>query len=381
MSVEEFIEANIHKSTAELSLLLSKKPDFPRDYIINQIKGRKIAKSKFPFLLQINSIKFPNSRALEQASSSETAAFKTSLFSGKRAIDLTGGMGIDSYFFSKRFDVIDYVEANPELFEITKKNFTILEAENINSHCKKAEGFLRETKFYYDLIYIDPDRRAAKSKAFKIEDCEPKMTDLLPIINEKAENCLVKLSPMLDIKQALGEFKNCKTVYVIAVKNECRELLFQLKKDYSGEATIRTINLNSKTQQSFNFDFEHEQKIEVKLEVVGSYILDPNVAILKAGAFKTVSEIFNIAKLGINTHLYTSNSHVPNFPGRQFKVLKEVKLRKGELKQANVICKNFPLSPEQIKSKYKIKDGGKKFLIALTDMNNQKKVYLCELEI
>ena len=182
----------------------------------------------------------------------------------------------------------------------------------------------------------------------------------------------------MNCRDQLGEFKNCKSVYVIAVNNECKELLFHLKKDYSGEATIRTINLNNKTQQSFNFDFEQEQNTEVKFDVVGSYILDPNVAILKAGAFKTVSEIFNIAKIGINTHLYTSNSHVPNFPGRQFKILKEVKLRKGELKQVNVICKNFPLSTDQIKSKYKIKDGGKQFLIALTDMNNQKKVYLCE---
>ena len=239
MNVEKFIEENAHKSSAELSLMLSKRNELPRDYIINQINGRKKAKSKFPFLLEYPEIEFPDSRAIEQASSELTAKYKASLFSGDRFADLSGGMGLDAYFFSKQFKEGNYLELNPVLFAKSQANFQVLKAINIEAKNESAEQFIENTSNTFDLIYLDPDRRAAKSKAFKIDDCEPNLKEVLPLIWKKTNSCLVKLSPMLDISQALSELDNCKRVYVVAVKNDCKELLFHLEKGLQVQPALK----------------------------------------------------------------------------------------------------------------------------------------------
>lgn len=379
MNVQEFIQNHKDKSVTELSLLLSKKPELPKEFIINQINGRKRAKAKFPFLLEFPDFEFPNSRAIAQASSEQTAQFKASLFSGDCFADLSGGMGLDSFFFAKQFKSGFYLEQNEELFKTTSANFNVLEANNIEPYNLTAEQFIRETEQKFDLVYADPDRRASKTKAFKVDDCEPKLNHLLPLIWSKTNHCLVKLSPMLDIKQAIGELKNCKTVYVVAVKNDCKELLFHLEKDFSGEPEIKTTNIGSNQKQEFHFSFEEEQNANASLDEPQQFLLDPNVAILKAGAFKTLSQKLKIPKIGVNTHLYTSDKIQDNFPGRQFKVVEEIKLKKGKLKQANVISKNYPLKAEQIKSRFKIRDGGGDFIIAFSDLNNRKRVFKCEI--
>lgn len=379
MKVEEFIQANAHRSSAELSLILSKQTYLPRDYIINQINGLSKAKSKFPFLLDFPDFVFPNSRAIEQASSEQTAKFKASLFKGNHVADLSGGMGLDSFFFSKSFQKSTYLELNPELYQNSKENFEVLKATNISSLNQKAEDFITQTQDTFDLIYVDPDRRVTKSKAFRIDECEPKLNEILPLIWQKTNNCLVKLSPMLDIKQALEELKNCKTVYVVSVKNDCKELLFHLEKDFIGTTEIKARNLNGASSQDFDFNFDSEKTAEINFQEPQNFLLDPNVAILKAGGFKSICTQFRLNKIAINTHLYTSDLLVENFPGRQFKIEEEIKLKKGKLNQANVISKNYPLKADQIKSKFKIQDGGNEFIIALSDFKNQKRAFHCTL--
>jgi 16S rRNA G966 N2-methylase RsmD len=379
MDIEHFIRENYNKSNAELSLLLSKKSELPRDYIINQINGRNKARTKFPFLLEFKNFEFPSPRAISQASSEQAAKYKSKLFSGKRLADLSGGMGLDSYFFSKQFDYISYIEPDLKLFNLFTENIKALDAKDINCHNQLAEDFIKNSLKRFNLVYIDPDRRIAKSKAFKIDECEPNLKELLPFIWEKTDHCLVKLSPMLDIKQALTELNNCRQVIVVAIKNDCKELLFHLEKDFVGETLISTVNLNLESEQKFEFTYRLEQDAIIDYSEPYKYLLDPNVAILKSGAFKSICQKYEINKIGVNTHLYTTNQVLTNFPGRQFKIIEEVKLKKGTLSDANVISKNYPLKTEQIKSKFRIKEGGDDYLIALTDCNNKKRVFKCLL--
>lgn len=374
--IEKFIEENRKKQIPEVVLKLSKVDSYTREFIVNQIHGKQKAKSKYPFLLDIKGFKFPSPRAISQSSSQQTASNKSRFVtSGGKIADLSGGMGLDSYYFSKVADHVDYVEVDAELAALSKNNFEALNAKNIYTHNTDAKNFLENSNEKYDLVFIDPDRRLSKEKAFKIEDCEPNVAKLLPLIWEKSEQCLIKLSPMLDITQALEELNNCIEVHVVSVENECKELLFLLAKDTTKEPAIITTNLTKHNEESYTFHQSKEKERLAEFSKPQHYIYEPNSSILKSGAFKSIAYSFGLQKLAVNTHLYTSEKLADNFPGRKIEIIEVFKPKKGKIGKANVVCRNFPLSTDQLKKKYKIKDGGEYFLYACS-LNDNSKVFI-----
>lgn len=379
LDVQEFIANHKTKSIAELALLLSKNQELPKEYIINQINGKQKAPNKFPFLGQFSDYIFPSPRAFSQASSEETARYKAAILKADRVLDLSGGMGMDSYFFAQHAKQSDYVELNDKLVETAKSNFETLGAANVTSHCAKAEDFIELSTQEYDLVYLDPDRRSAKEKAFKIDDCEPNVATLLPQIWKKSKYCMVKLSPMLDIQQALTQLPNCKEVHVVSVNNDCKELLFLLEKDSKSEPNITCVNLKKENDKYFEFTFQEERTTSIEFSDIETYLYEPNASIMKAGPFKSIASQLELKKLATNTHLYTSETLLKNFPGRTLNVLDHGKPQKGFTKQANVVSRNFPLTPEQIKKKYKIKDGGNQFLYACSLEDGSKSFVVGEL--
>lgn len=378
-TVSVFIEEHKNRSTAELALLLSKKPQLPKEFILNQINGLQKAKQKLAFLVEFERFIYPSARAFSQASSEKTGTYKPGILNAKKVLDLSGGMGMDSYFFAQLAKEVTYVDWNEELVKTARANFEILKTTNITCIHSKAEDFIEQDGNHYDLVYLDPDRRAAKEKAFRIDDCEPNVAELLPDIWKKSKQCLIKLSPMLDIQQALTLLPFCKEVHVVSVDNECKELLFLLENGFEREATIHCVNIQKENTQHFEFNFEQERSTGNSLGEVQYYLYEPNASILKAGAFKTVGQQFGLIKLATNTHLYTSTELQPNFPGRIIKVLEVSKPKKGLTKQANVVCRNFNLKPEQLKKKYNIKDGGTQFLYAFSLEDGSKRFVLGEL--
>lgn len=374
-----FIEEHRNQSTAELALLLSKKPHLPKELILNQINGLQKAKQKLPFLVEFENFIYPSPRAFSQASSEKTGIYKSKIVAAKNVLDLSGGMGMDSYFFAQHAEDVTYVDMNEELVNTVRANFETLKTNNITCIHSKAEDFIEQNQNHYDLVYLDPDRRAAKEKAFKIDDCEPNVAELLPHIWKKSKRCFIKLSPMLDIQQALAQLPYCKEVHVVSVDNECKELLFLLEFGFEEPPTIHCINLLKGNTQYFEFNFEQERSAGNSLGEVQNYLYEPNASILKAGAFKTVGQQFGLTKLATNTHLYTSTELQPNFPGRIINVLEVSKPKKGLTHQANVVCRNFSMKPEQLKKKYHIKDGGIQFLYAFTLEKDSKRFVLGEL--
>lgn len=379
IEVAEFIQTHAQKSNAELALLLSKRTDLPKEYIINQINGKQKSPSKFPFLTAFPNYTFPSPRAFSQASSEKTAKYKAGILKANKVLDLSGGMGMDSYFFSQHASYSDYIELNETLVETAKSNFETLNASSIHCHHSSAEDFIAQTTAQYDLVYLDPDRRSAKEKAFRIDDCEPNVAELLPQIWTKSTHCIIKLSPMLDITQALNELENCKAVYVISVENDCKELLFLLEKDFVGESIIYCENILKTEQQSFNFNLQSEKDSITSFIDISNYLYEPNASVLKSGAFKSVANHFGVNKLATHTHLYTSTDLVQSFPGRKLRVIEVSKPKKGLIEKANVICRNYSMNPDQLKKKYKIKDGGNMYLYACSLADGTKQFILCEL--
>jgi hypothetical protein len=374
-----FIQEHRNLSPAELALLLSKKPHLNKDYIISQVNGLQKVKQKFPFLEDLGSFRFPSPRAFAQASSQLAAAYKASLIEGSSLIDLNGGMGMDSYFFSKRFEQVHYNELDTELYQNTSYNFEQLGSKNISCSNSRAEELIQEKDLKADWIYIDPDRRVQQSGAFKIEDCEPNVLNLLPKIWEKTERCMIKLSPMLDISLALEQLPATRQVVIVSIDNDCKELLFLLEKGFSDRAQWHCVNLHKNNIQELTFYREEEENSLPAYSSPLRYLYEPNTSLMKAGAFKLICQRYNgLMKLAGNTHLYTSDKLIEDFPGRQLAIVKAVSPQKGVVEQANIVSRNFPLSPQQIKKKYRIKDGGDDFLYAVSLQDKRKLFLLCE---
>ncbi len=378
---QTFIEANKQKSVAALALLLSKKPALNKEFILSQINGIQKAKTKLPEFFNTPNIIYPSKLSMEQCSSEKTGTYKSELVKGEKMIDLTGGFGIDSYYFSKKFDQVTYIEQNKALVETTKHNFSLLKADNIKLINVTAEEFINTTEGIVDLIYIDPSRRSENERIFMLKECAPNIIDLAPKLFSITNKILVKTAPLLDIKQTLRDLKHVTKVWVVSVKNDCKEVLYLLEKDAKVEPEIYTVNF-LESNQEFHFNFQEESDTNSSYSEPLNYLYEPNASVLKAGAFKSIGENYKANKLASSTHLYTSTELIEDFPGRIFKIAKVLPYQPKDFKKlglakANVSTRNFKDNPEQVKKKLKLKDGGEHYLFATTDLNGKPILIIC----
>lgn len=377
----QFIESHKNKSLSKIALLLGKYPSLNKEFIINQINGIQKASNKLPEFAAQKEIIYPSLLSLEQCSSEVAAIFKSKIVKGNSLLDLTGGFGVDTYFFSKKFKKITYVEQQESLFEIATANFKVLKA-NITAMCFPAENFLETTQEQFDVIYIDPARRNQSQKVFQLEDCSPPVLEVLPKLFTISNTVLIKTSPMLDIKKAIQQLKCVEHVFVLSIKNECKEVLYLLQKNATDIIEISTINI-SESEQHFNFNYLDEENLSINFSDPQNYLYEPNASILKAGGFKSIANTFSLTKIASNSHLYTSVELISDFPGRTFKINNVLPYQANQFKllgitKANVSCRNFKENVETVRKKLKLKDGGNIYIFATTTLEN--KPILCITE-
>ncbi|MEA3504482.1 MAG: class I SAM-dependent methyltransferase [Bacteroidota bacterium] len=386
--VQEFIRKNLFTDITKIILKGSPFRDVSAKELATQIEGLQKAKKKLPTWHNTSRIYFPIKLSIEQTSSEKTAKYKSELVSGKSLIDLTGGLGVDCLYFSKTINHITHCELNKELSAIAKHNFECFNSNNIE--CYNGDGLLHldNSKKHYDWIYIDPARRDNnQNRVFRLKDSTPDIPSNLNNLFKHTNNILIKAAPLFDIKQGLKELRFVKEVHVVSVDNECRELLFLLEKNYNKEPKIITVNISNNPLQTFNFSFKEEQNATSKYSEPKEYLYEPNTSILKAGAFQCIGTKLDIEKLNINSHLYTSSHLVDNFPGRRFQItqtlsfdLKGLKKSLSE-KRANISCRNFPLTVEQVKKKTKLRDGGDTYLFFTRTTNNKPIIIITKKSI
>jgi hypothetical protein len=251
-----------------------------------------------------------------------------------------------------------------------KPNHALLQATNIQHINATAEQFL-ESDLKFDWMYLDPSRKSRGRKVFKLSDSEPDVISLLPKIFVKSENILIKASPLLDLKKGIKQLLHTRKIYVISVDNECKEVLFLLSPGFSGEPQIICVNLPDETQ-NFEFVFKEEDNTIVSFDDPQQFIYEPNASILKAGAFKTIAARNGLKKIAPNTHLYTGE-WIENFSGRVFKRVDVLHNPKTQIPggKVNIISRNHPLSPAQIKKKFKLQDGGDQYLLAFAGIKKK----------
>lgn len=381
--VKRYLIEHEHHDLRDVILKHKQILGIPTSALFEQINARKKARQKLPLYYETEGIVYPPQQNWEQSSSQQTAEFKAEVVSslvGPHAdiADLTGGFGVDTYFFSRKVGQVHYVEPNNELLELARHNHQVLGAANVKYHHQHAEEYLNSSIQRFDLLFCDPSRRTEdKRKVLTFQDSQPDVLELAHKAFIRSEWLLVKASPMLDIQAGLSELPFVARVFVVSVRNECKELLFLAQKDFTGTPEIETVNLTGANDDRFIFTIPEEQMSTPSFSDPMSFLYEPNASILKAGAFKSIATRYSLKKINTNTHLYTSETLVDDFPGKKFRIEAFAKPDKRTMKnffpdgRANVTTRNYPLSAEALKKKTGLTDGGEKFLIAFSGMTRK----------
>ncbi len=375
--IQEFIKNNLNFDSSDLLLKGTDFPNVDTKIIVEQIEAKKRCEKKLPTWFDTQNIYYPNKLNIEQTSSEITAAYKSELTNGASIIDLTGGFGVDCLYFSKRFETVIHCEINEDLSKIVHHNYEQFQIQNIKTQAIDGIVFLKNTKQNFDWIYIDPSRRHDnKGKVFFLNDCLPNVPEHLDLLFKHSKNILIKTSPLLDLSIGINELKHVKTIHVVAVNNEVKELLWVLEASFNDDIHIETVNIKNDSKEYFKFSMEIEKCSESDYSQPLAYLFEPNSAILKAGGFDSISTQLNVFKLHKHSHLYTSHSLI-DFPGRCFQIEKVVPYNKKAVKKiailkANITTRNFPETVQHIRKKFNIKDGGEVYLFFTTDFEGNK---------
>lgn len=379
---KEFIAAHRNEDPRTLALQGKRYPSVDIREAVTQIEGWQAAKEKLPTWAETDGIIYPPRISMEQCSSEPTALYKAAIAKGDRLADLTGGFGIDCSYMSRGFREATYIERNAVLCDIARENFALLGLGNINTIKGNSEELLH-TLPKQDWIFIDPARRTLDGrKVVALSDCEPDVTALESLLLEKADKVMVKCSPMLDITAATRQLSSIETVHIIAVNNECKELLFILGKDNGENTQIKCVNIQKGNCNSFAFTLDEEANSTVTYcNSVGKYLYEPNAAIQKGCCHRTLSHKLQIDKLHPNSQLYTADRLIENFPGRKFIVERVTGFSKSETRElqvlgkANITVRNFPESVQTLRKKLKLNEGGENYLFATT-LSGERKILI-----
>lgn len=381
-NIQEFINSSLNSEPASILLKGIPFSNVDAKIVVQQIEAKKRCEKKLATWFATENIYYPNKLNIEQTSSEVAADYKSNLVSGNSLIDLTGGFGVDAYYFSKQVKSVIHCEIDESLSKIVNHNYTTLNISNIECINENGIDALKRIDKSFDWIYIDPSRRDDSSKkVFLLSDCTPNIKTFQGLFLKYAKHVMIKTSPLLDIKATSKDLKHVKELHIVAVNNEVKELLWILERDHKSNFKIKTVNLTQQNEQKFEFIFGDESQVFAAYSEPQTYLYEPNSSILKAGAFNSIGVLLDVAKLHKHSHLYTSDT-LTEFPGRRFKIEKIIPFNKKafakeKIGKANVTTRNFPLSVGDIRKKLKVKDGGNTYLLFTTNMKDEKVILMC----
>ena len=372
--LRDFIQEHMNDDTAELLLAARKYLGIDVPFAVEQIEARRRLKGKLPEWYGNADLIMGGRVPAEQCSSEQTARYKRSIIEGQSLCDMTGGMGVDFWYMSEGMERAIYTERSEWLCEVAKHNFQMLQTLRPEYVIRCGDG--RKLPIpSVDVIYLDPARRAGDgSRVYAMEECEPNIVEWQDELLAHAQMVLVKLSPMVDLTDVMRKLKGVTEVHIVAVKNECKEVL--VKQAYAlGDfphaecVTMHCVDFVGEKVIHYTTKFPDEMDVLVSAGGVKHYLYEPDVTLMKAQAFGSLCHRFNVRQLEIGTHLMTSDEFIPDFPGRIFEVEEKIpfssKVLKGlkkAISQANIATRNFVLTADELRKKTGIKDGGEVYL-------------------
>ncbi len=383
-----FIKRHLHDDINELALHAKLYPGIDIKAAITQIHGWQIAERKLPLWADTDGIIFPKHISLEQCSSQTTAEYKASIIqpleSKERMTDMTGGFGVDSVMLGRMFTHLTFVEPDEELCELAANNLPLLGIKDFSIENKRCEDVLHAIP-RQDFIFIDPSRRDFNgTKVVSISECSPNIYELNQLLREKADLVMIKLSPMLNINSIVKEVQGITSMHIVSVNGECKEILAIITDGKQGNPPITCVNITDTGTQSFSFTKEDEDALSYDYaKYPKAFLYEPNASLMKACCFKSIAKRYNALQLHPNSHLYTSDNLIEDFPGRSFRVEKVLSANKHDIKelhtleQANISIRNFPSTVAKLRQRLKLEDGGDAFIFATTLADNRKVLLLC----
>ncbi len=409
----DFVCKHANDDVRKLALSAKRTEELDLSFALDQIAGRQKARTKLPSWYALAALGegvdeahflvFPPHISVEQCSSEQTAKYKKRILDrllpsildhpwsrNAHFIDITGGFGVDFSYLAQGFAEATYVERQEHLCEIARHNFPLLSLPHANIICKELESPFELPVLGTDqqgiVVFIDPARRDTNgNRTYAIGDCTPNILGFIGELLKKTAVVMVKLSPMLDWHQTVedmnrvsGSGNAVREVHIVSTQNECKELLLVLSERYESELEVHCVNDDDVfvfTPGEANSPISESRSTE-KLFV-------PNASVMKAGCFPEIEARFGIRQIGKNSHLFIGSEDIVGFPGRVFNILCVTTMNKKELKsalagidKANISVRNFPLSPEQLRKRLKIKDGGDIYLFATTTDEEEHVIYV-----
>lgn len=384
--ISEHKNANVH----QLILRHSENKTLNIKRLAVQIAARQRVRDKLPAWTANADIIFPPTVPVEQSSSEQTARYKARIVLAQNTapahlLDLTGGMGVDTWAFASVVNHVTYVERNAELASLAAHNLPRLGATNVSVFNAQSEAVLDKLDAPADWIYVDPARRDDRGgRVVRLDDCEPNVVALWPKIMANTTNLLLKTSPLIDIEATLRALPGIREVHVVSVQHEVKEVLFVAQKTAlsTEDVRVKAIDLTTTGDVEFTYRRGDERIVPVEFNGPLAFIYEPNAAILKAGAFRVVAHQFRLAKLAAHSHLYTSDEWVVDFPGRVFRLEAICKPARADLQQfipdmkANLTVRNFPQTVDELRKKLGLKEGGNIYIFATTLQNGDKRLLI-----
>ena len=390
--LRDFIHEHINDDTAELLLAARKYPDIDVPFVVEQIEARRRLKGKLPEWYENKDIIMGGRVPAEQCSSELTARYKQSIVKGESLCDMTGGMGVDFWYMSEGMERAIYTERNEELCSIAKHNFQVLQTLRPEYVIRCGDG--RELPIpSVDIIYLDPARRAGDgSRVYAMEDCEPNIVEWQDELLKHAKMVLVKLSPMVDLTDVLRKLKGVKELHIVGVKNECKEVLVKAHafddSVCAGCVEVHCVDFLTSGKIEYVFSLLGGMEISLTDGGVKRHLYEPDVTLMKAGAFGSLCARYPVWQLDVDTHLMTSDEWIPEFPGRVFEVeemipfsSKVLKRLKKEIPQANIAVRNFVMTADELRKKTGIKDGGEVYLFGAKVKDMGQMLLICRKKV
>ncbi|ABB24905.1 THUMP-like domain-containing protein [Pelodictyon luteolum] len=359
---------------AEFAMRLHGRTDLPVRVMAEQIACRKKAAAKLPLLSR--SPLLYTARALEQASEERAASYMASLLKGRRAIDLSGGLGIDAFSLAGSFEEVVHVERDPVLSAIACHNMGVLGRRNVE--CLRGDGRERLASFpdgYFDWIYLDPDRREGAHRNIRLEEGSPDVVSLHDFLLQKAPGVCIKASPALETSRLKDRLPSLASVTVLSVDGQCRATLLILRRQAPLEVERHAVCIRGAGEEARRFTWRDTGERRVS-DAVMEWLLEPDPAILKAGLEGVVAETFGLLFINRSVGYLTAAHRPEGFPGRVFRVVEAALysgkgfgkfLKRHGIDGAAIQRRDFPLSADAIRARYRLKEDDRRFLFFTRD--------------
>lgn len=376
-----FVRTHIEDDLPRLVLDAAKYPGVDVRAAALRIEGLRKIKDKLPEWYACSGVVIPAPVSAEQCSSAFTGEYKQRFITpGTLVYDLTGGLGVDSFYFARAGARVLYAEPEGSLCRGALHNFKALGCAHsitvVQSTAESLWDFLPDLPSP-DMIYLDPSRRTGdNSRIYDLEACSPNVVELRELLLHKAPRVLIKISPMADISRIVTLLPATKEIHILSARNECKEILVFMERE-----STKTLSRRIFCEPGFSFLMEEESRASAEREALlgnrvptpGHYLYEPGASVMKSGAFFLTAQRYAVSKFHTNSHLYYSDKAVPDFPGRSFVIERVLPFSSRELRRlstfypkANLAVRNFPLSVAQWRQRTRIADGGNDYLFGTT---------------